>query len=71
MSYVLTDSDYSTMGRIKGRELLKHEERGNAFILAIKAVQRENNPMSVRSAAEAHGIAYSTLRDRLRGTQPR
>ena len=27
--------------------------------------------MSVRSAAEAYGIAYSTLRDRLRGTQTR
>ena len=59
------------MSQIKWRELLKYEERGNAFVLVFEALQRENSPMSVHSAAEAYGIAYSMLRDRLHSTQTR
>ena len=56
------------MGRIKKREFNTMEDREKAINLAIaiaSAVDHNGNrKVSIRSAAEAHGIPFSTLSTR-------
>ena len=40
------------------------------MLLAIQATQ-QTEPLSLRGAAQAYDVPFSTLRDRLRGSQPR
>ncbi|KAF8441937.1 hypothetical protein BDZ91DRAFT_769017 [Kalaharituber pfeilii] len=59
------------MARIKKRDIKKHEEEEKAIALAIQAVRRDKHPLSIRAAAEAHDIAFSTLHGRLGGAKPK
>ena len=54
------------MGRVKKRALLKISEREALTKKAIKAFEFGKFP-SIRKAAEAHGIGYTTLHRRLNG----
>ena len=53
------------MGWIKRRDINKRADRETAIALAMKAVQHDK--LSIRAAAEAHNLAFSTLRDQLKG----
>lgn len=60
------------MVRAKRRELKSKQERENAMNLAMKMVSELDSEgkrnVSLRDAAEVHGIAFSTLRGHLIGT---
>ena len=63
------------MARIKRRALHAESDREHAIQLAITMVgtvdksagKKSVKKVSIRAAAEAHGIPYSTLHDRIRG----
>jgi len=56
------------MGRVKSRDATT--DRGNEICKA-KHVYLSGLEPSICTAASTYGISYSTLRDRLRGAQPR
>lgn len=57
------------MAKLKGKQL---EERERLIQLAISHYQGSSKPdMSMRASAEAYGIPWTTLRDRLKGAEPR
>ena len=63
------------MARIKRRALQGESDREHAIQLAIDmlgnidkgASKKSGKKVSIRAAAEAHGIPFSTLYDRIRG----
>ena len=63
------------MARIKKRELEVKSDREHAIELAIAIVgtvdksagKKSGKKVSIRGAAEAHGIPFSTLHDRING----
>ena len=67
------------MGHIRKQQLEAKMNREQAIKLAISmvgtinksTVKKAGEKVSIRAAAEAYGIPFSTLKDRLKGTQPR
>ena len=56
------------MGRVKRREPATDREND---IREAKHAYLSGEVASIRAAASTYGIPFGTLRDRLRGTQPR
>ena len=60
------------MAHIKRRELEAKSDREHAIKLVVGTIdksagKKSEKKVSIRAAAEAHGIPFSTLQDRLKG----